>query len=165
MSVGKLQQIGISIALGSCLALGCGKEEKAEKPAAEKSEQPAAGAAAPAPVVNPGVLPNFDTLPTVELPGNFPADVPRYPGARAVKATPDTANEGSWVAQFSTPDEPAKIYANLEPAFAAQGWTTERGDASDGLLLYAHKGERSATYALGTDKGKTIVSLIIVAKP
>lgn len=169
MSVGRLRQVGISIALGSCLALGCGSEES-EKPAGEKSEEPAAGAAAPIPVVNlamvdPTGLPDFDTLPTIELPGNFPEDVPRYPGARTVNATADASSPNDWVAQFSTPDDPAKVNANLVDAFAAQGWSTESMDTSDGIMLYANKGNRFATYALSTAKGTTVVSLILVENP
>lgn len=163
MSVGGFRQIGISIALGSCLALGCGREES-EQPAGEKSEQPPAGAAAPAPVVDSQESQDwFDAQPTVELPGNFPEDVPRYPGARAVKATPDP--EGNWVAQFSTPDDPAKIYANLSDALAAQGWSTEKSEAPDAIMLYANKGNRSLTYALESGKGGTMVSLIILEQP
>ena len=156
MSVGRLRQIGISVALGSCLALACGREE---------SEEPAAGAAAPSTVEMPETLPDFDALPTVELPGNFPDDVPRYPGARVVKATPDPESESNWVAQFSAPDDPAKVYANLAGTFAAQGWSTERVDAPDGIWLRANKGDRSATYALSAVKGKTVIALIIVEKP
>ena len=69
------------------------------------------------------------------------------------------------MAQFSTPDDPAKVYANLADAFAAQGWSTERADSSDGIMLYANKGNRSATYGLSTAKGKTVVSLILVENP
>jgi hypothetical protein len=164
MSVGRLQQIGISVALGSCLALGCGRETS-EQPAGAKSEEPAEGAAAPSAVEISNTLPDFDTLPTVELPGNFPEDVPRYPGARVVKATPDPGSESDWLAQFSAPDDPAKVYANLADTFAAQGWSTERVDAPDGIMLYANKGDRSATYGLSTVKGKTVITLIIVEKP
>jgi hypothetical protein len=163
MSVGGFRQIGISIALGSCLALGCGREES-EQPAGEKSEQPAAGAAAPVPVVDSQESQDwFDAQPTVELPGNFPEDVPRYPGARAVKAVVDT--EGNWVAQFSTPDDPAKIYANLSDALAAQGWSTEKAEEPDSFTLYAKKGDRSLTYALEPGKSGTMVSLIILEQP
>ncbi len=164
MSVGRLRQIGISIALGSCLGLGCGRE-KSEEPAGAKSEEPTAGAAAPPWVVEPDERPDFDALPTVELPGNFPEDVPRYPGARAVKAPPNAESANGWVGQFSSPDDPAKIYANLADAFAAQGWSTEHHDASGGTMLNATKGDRSVTYALESIKGKTVLTLIIVETP
>jgi hypothetical protein len=173
MSVGRLRQIGISLALGSCLALGCSRE-KAQEPAGAKPGESAAGAAAPGesaagaaaelPVAGLGEFPDFDALPTVEVPGSFPQDVPRYPGARAVKATPDPESTGGWVAQFSTPDDPAKVYASLADGFAAQGWSTERADAEEGILLYANRGNRSATYTISAPKGKTILSLIIMEK-
>jgi hypothetical protein len=165
MSVGRLRQVGISIAIGSCLAAGCGSE-KSEEPAGAKSEE-AAGAAAPATVETRQKLPDFDAMPTVELPGDFPDDVPRYPGARAVKAAPDpeSVTESNWLAQFTAADDPATVYANLADSFAAQGWTTERADAPDGIMLYANKGDRSATYALGAVDGKTVMTLIIVERP
>ena len=162
MSVGRLRRIGISLALGSSLALGCGSE-KSEEPAAEKSAEPAAAVVAPAPTGDQQGLPNFSTLPTIELPGNFPGDVPRYPGARLVKANVDT--ETNWVAQFVTPDDPAKVYANLSDVFAEQGWSTERKDVADGIFLYANKGDRSVTYTFESVKGETAVSLIVLQQP
>jgi hypothetical protein len=164
MSVGRLRQIGISIALGSCLGLGCGRE-KSEEPAEAKSEEPAAEAAALGWVVGSEGFPDFHALPTVELPGNFPEDVPLYPGARAVKAPPDAESANGWVGQFSTPDDPAKIYAKLADDFAAQGWSTQSGDGADAIMLFATKGDRSVTYALEPIKGKTVLSLIIVESP
>lgn len=160
MSVGRLRRVGISLAVGSCLALGC-SSEKSEEPAGEKSEAPAA--AAQAPVWTSDAMPNFATLPTIELPGNFPNDVPLYAGARAVKANNDS--ETNWVAQFVTPDDPDKVYANLSDVLAVQGWSTERGDVPDGVILYANKGDRSVTYAMESVKGQTAVSLIIVQQP
>jgi hypothetical protein len=162
MSVGRLRQIGISIALGSCLALGC-DGQKSEEPAGAESKEPAAGAAAPVPAADPKAVPDFDAAPTVELPGNFPQDVPRYPGARFVKAYSES--EGNWVAQFSSPDDPAKVYANLADAFAAQGWSTERAASGDGIMFYANKGDRSVTCGLLPVKGGTNASLVIVGKP
>ena len=180
MSVGRLQRIGISVALGSCVALGCGGE-KSEEPAGAKSEEKAqaqpeepaaarpdeapAEAAAPSAVEPPTTLPDFDTLPSVELPEEFPEDVPLYPGARAVKATPDPEGTSGWVAQFSAADDPEKIYADLSNTFGALGWSTNRVDAEDGILLYANQGDRSVTYLLGTADGKTVISLIIVEEP
>ena len=166
MSVGRLRQVGISVALGSCVVMGCGGE-KSEEAAGAKSEEPAGAKpeeAAPSTPVARATLPDFDTLPTVELPEDFPVDVPLLPGARAVKATPDPESEGSWVAQFSAVDDPATLYAGLADTFAARDWSTQRVDVPDGIILYANKGDRFVTYVLSTDKGKTVVSLLIVAE-
>jgi hypothetical protein len=169
MSVGRLRQVGISIALGSSLVLGCGSETT-ETPAVDKTQEPGAEATAPAPAVDPAAvspaeLPDFDTLPTVELPAAFPKDVPLYPGARTVKATPDPWTPENWVAQFSTPDAPATVSASLVDTLAAQGWTTESTQVSDGIMVYANKDGRSATYALSTSRGKTVMSVIFIANP
>jgi len=163
MTVGRVRRVGIAVALGAWLALGCGSDE---------AEQPAAAPQSPVAVIDPGAadsgrsdsqgLPDFDSLPTIELPANFPIDVPLYPGARAVKANPDQWSPTSWVAQFSTPDEPAKVSVALVDALAAQGWTTESVTASDGIMVYANKDQRAATYALSTAKGKTVMTLVLI---
>jgi len=144
MLVGTLRQLGISIALGSCLALGCG---------GEKSETPAAGGKAAS-------VPPVADVWTTELPANFPDDVPRYPGAEVVKARPPS--EAGFVVGFSTSDEPAKVAAYFADAFAAQGWSTNRVDAPEGIMVFADKGDRSATYGVGTAEGKTQIDLLVI---
>lgn len=158
MSVGKLRSVGICLALGSGLALGCGSEE-AQKPAAQPGSQTA--------VVDPGsgdtaALPDFDVMPTIELPAAFPKDVPLYANARVVKATPDQWNPVNWVAQFSTEDEPSKVSAGLVDSLAAEGWAAESTTVADGIMVYANKEQRLATYALSPSRGKTLMTLIIV---
>jgi hypothetical protein len=66
------------------------------------------------------------------------------------------------VAQFSTPDEPAKVNVALVDALAAQGWTTESVSVSDGIMVYANKDQRAATYALSTARGKTVMTLVLI---
>jgi len=144
MRVGRLRQLGISIALGSCLALGCG---------GEKSETPASAGKAAS-------VPTIADVWTKELPANFPEDVPRYPGAEVVKARP--SSEAGFVAGFSTPDDPAKVASYFADALAAQGWSTNRVDAPEGIVVFADKGERSATYGVGTAEGKTQIDLLVI---
>lgn len=151
MVVGTLRRFGFSIALGSCLALGCG---------GEKSEMPAADAAAPTTAGEPGIPPVVGDVWLKELPGNFPEDVPLYPGAEVLKARP--GSEANWSVGFSTPDDPAKVAAYFADAFAAQGWSTQRVDAPEGIMVFADKGDRSATYGVGSVEGKTQIDLLIV---
>jgi hypothetical protein len=156
MVIGTLRQAfrltGISIALGSCLALGCGGDtSETATPDAGSAAATADKAAAPAPVEEVWIA---------ELPANFPEDVPRYPGAEVVRARP--SSEEGWSVGFSTTDDPAKVAAYFADAFAAQGWSTQRVDAPEGIMVFADKGERSATYGVGTAEGKTQMDLLVI---
>ena len=153
--VGRLRQLGISVALGSCLALGCGGEKSETPGAAATPETPTPSAAAP---VQPKAV--FEDVWVTELPGNFPEDVPRYPGAEVVKARP-TSEAGISVA-FSTADDPAKVASYFADQFAAQGWATNRVDAPEGIMVFADKGDRSATYGVASAEGKTQIDLLVV---
>jgi len=153
MQVSRLRQLGVSIALGSCLALGCG---------GEKSETPDAAATAESPSTagKPAVAPLVADVWVKEMPANFPKDVPLYPGAELVKARP--ASEPGFSMGFSTADDPAKVASYFADAFAAQGWSTNRVDAPEGIMVFADKGERSATYGVGTAEGKTQIDLLVI---
>jgi len=156
MRVGRLRQLGISVALGSCLALGCGGEEKSETPDDAATAESRSAAPAPAPVARPLV----EDIWLTELPADFPEDVPRYPGAEVVKARP--SSEAGFVAGFTTTDDPAKVASYFADALAAQGWSTNRVDAPEGIVVFADKGERSATYGVGTAEGKTQIDILVV---
>ena len=95
-----------------------------------------------------------------ELPENFPDDIPRYPGAEVVKARP--ASEEGLSVGFSTTDDPAKVAAYFADQFAAQGWATNRVDAPEGIMVFADKGDRSATYGVASAEGKTQIDLLVV---
>ena len=86
--------------------------------------------------------------------------MPRYPGAEVVKSRP--ASEAGWSVAFSTSDDPAKVAAYFADAFAAQGWSTQRVDAPEGIMVFADKGDRSATYGVGTVEGKTRIDLLVI---
>lgn len=153
---GRLRRLGIWVALGSCLALACGGEEKPEAPgAAATPETPSA--AAPA---KPEQVEVIQDVWLTELPANFPEDIPRYPGAEVVKARP--ASESGISVGFSTMDDPAKVAAYFADQFAAQGWATNRVDAPEGIMVFADKGDRSATYGVASADGKTQIDLLVV---
>ncbi len=153
--LGRLRQLGISVALGSCLAVGCGGE-KSETPGAATTTEPPK-AAAPA---QPEQLAPIADVWVTELPANFPQDIPRYPGAELVKARPPS--EAGITAAFSTTDDPAKVAAYFADQFAAQGWATNRVDAPEGIMVFADKGDRSATYGVASAEGKTQIDLLVV---
>src|SRR5262245_48996218 len=128
--MGAFRQLGISLALGSCLALGCGGE-KSETPAPTPTPPAATGAnpaAAPAPMPPPEKM--FQRVWVTELPANFPEDVPQYPGAEVVKARP-TSEAGTSVT-WSTGDDMVKVASFYADQLAAKGWSTNRVDAPEG---------------------------------
>jgi len=155
MQVSRLRQLGISIALGSCLALGCGGEKSETPDAAATAGSPPTAAAG-----TPKAAPLVEDVWLKEMPKNFPEDIPLYPGATLVRARPPS--DAGFSMGFSTPDEPAKVASYFADAFAAQGWSTNRVDAPEGIMVFADKGDRSATYGVGTAEGKTQIDLLVV---
>jgi hypothetical protein len=154
---GRLRRLGFSVALGSWLALACGGDEKPETPGAAATSEPP-GAAAPA--QPPEKVEIIEDVWLTELPENFPEDIPRYPGAEVVKARPPS--EDGISVGFTTTDDPAKVAAYFADQFAAQGWATNRVDAPEGIMVFADKGDRSATYGVASAEGKTQIDLLVV---
>jgi hypothetical protein len=159
--MGALRQLGISVALGSCLALGCGGE-KSETPAPAPTP-PAATGQAPAAAKPPEAPVLMEDVWVTDLPANFPADLPRYPGAEVLKARP-TSEAGISVA-FTTSDDPAKVATYYADQLAAQGWATNRVDAPEGIVVFADKGQRSATFGVAPVEGKTQIDLLVIEMP
>jgi hypothetical protein len=151
----RLRRLGISVALGSCLALACSGEKSETPGTGATTEPPAAGAPA-----TPEKVEIIQDVWLTELPENFPEDIPRYPGAEVVKARP--SSESGISVGFSTTDDPAKVAAYFADQFAAQGWATNRVDAPEGIMVFADKGDRSATYGVASAEGKTQIDLLVV---
>ena len=161
--MGAFRQLGISLALGSFLALGCGGE-KSETPAPTPPPAPTAPnpAAAPAPApISPDKM--FQDVWLTELPANFPDDVPQYPGAELVKARP--TNEEAVSVAWSTGDEVVKVASFYADQLAAKGWATNRIDAPEGIVVFADKGKRSMTLGVTPNEGKTTIDLLVVQMP
>jgi hypothetical protein len=156
MRVVTLRMLGVLVALGSSLALGCGGE-KSETPEAAPATPAAPSAAAPA---APGPSAAVEDVWVTELPANFPDDVPQYPGAEVIRARPNI--EQGVVAEFSATDDPGKVASYFADALAAKGWSTNRVDAPEGTMIFADKGERSATYGVATVDGKTKIDLLVI---
>lgn len=144
MSRSRLGLVGIvaSLLVGALLALGCGsrKSEEASTAAGE---------------TNPG-----EEGWSATLPADFPPDLPIYPGATVSKATevPGENLKAGW----TTPDEPKKVASYYTDAFTGQGWSTQRVDRDDGILVLADKPSRTATIGIGTRHGKTTIDLLAV---
>ena len=151
MSRSRVGLVGIVASLLVCalLALGCGsrKSEKASSPT------PSAGETSPG-------APKPPEEASATLPADFPTDLPIYPGATVSKATevPGTNLKASW----TTADEPNKVASYYTDALTGQGWSTQRVNRDDGILVFADKRSRSATIGIGTSKGKTTIDLLAV---
>ncbi len=143
--------IGAWVSIGALVALGCGGEKK-EAPAAA----PAPGATAGQPAVPAAIADAWSST----LPADFPSDVPIYPASTVVKSkeTPENGVKVGW----TTADDPAKVASFYSDSLAAQGWSTQRVDGGDGILVFADKGPRSLTFGIGSAEGKTQIDLLLV---
>lgn len=143
-----------AFALGVVLA--CGGDTQEAAPAAEapaEAEGPAAASKLPQ-------SPDSTPVWTTELPADFPADVPLYPGAEVVRVR-ISADQGTAVT-LSVPDDVEKVASFYADSFAAEGWSTQIAKAPNGTGVFADKTERRvATMMRGTEEG-TLVELVIV---
>jgi hypothetical protein len=134
-------------------ALGCGSGEPAQ-PAASEPAAPAA----PAPMPPDAVVSQTPEW-SGELPPDFPADVPRYPGSKVASAR-GTEDLGVSVTLGMTDgvDAVVKFYAD---GLAAQGWQTQTQATPDGTMLIADKEGRRAQALVHPGGDGTLVEMII----
>ena len=143
-----------ALALG--VALACGGDTQEAAPAAKAPA--AAWKPAPPPELPPP--PSSPPILTTELPADFPADVPRYPGAEVIQSR-ISADEGMTVT-FSVGDDAEKVVSFYADSLAAEGWSTDIKKGPDGSVIFADKAERQVgTMVRRTDEG-TLVELVIV---
>jgi hypothetical protein len=94
----------------------------------------------------------------VELPKDFPADVPVYPGATIL--TSMTTPDGVMVSTQSTADA-TKVVDFYKQKLTGDGWTVE-GEMNMGpqrIISFA-KGDRQVTVTAASDEGQTHISLM-----
>ena len=143
-----------ALALG--VALACGGDTREATPAAKtpaEAWKPAPPPELPPPPSSPPVL-------TTELPADFPADVPLYPGAEVIQSR-ISADEGTTVT-LSVGDDVGKVVSFYADGLAAEGWSTDIKRTPDGSVIFADKAERQVgTMVRRTDEG-TLVELVIV---
>ena len=90
--------------------------------------------------------------------------MPRYPGADVVKAALDARAPASSAA-FTTGDDIGKVASYFADTLAAQGWSTQRIDGPDGIMVFADKGARSATVVIASAEDKTTIDLLVIEMP
>jgi hypothetical protein len=134
--------------------LGCGSEEKPPAPPSTAPEAtPPAAPGAPEPVAE---APEW----AGELPVDFPADVPRYPGAKVASAR---GNEEVGVAvTFDSADGLAAVAKFYSDSLAAQGWQTQTQELPEGTMIMAEKEDRRASALVRSGGQATLIQLIVV---
>jgi hypothetical protein len=131
-----------ALALG--VALACGGAEAGE---------PAAASKLPA---SPDSTPVWST----ELPADFPADVPLYPGAEVVQARVST--DGGTSVTLSIEDDAETVASFYADSLAGEGWSTDIATAPNGSAIFADKPERRVgAMVRSTDEG-TQVELTVI---
>jgi hypothetical protein len=142
-----------ALALG--VALACGGDTQEAAPAAKALESASAQKLPPPPSSPP--------IYTTELPADFPADVPLYPGAEVVQSS-ISMDEGTTVT-LVVEDDVEKVASFYADSLAAAGWSTDIKTAPDGSAIFADKTERRVGARVrSTDEG-TRIELIIVRVP
>jgi|GEM_PF-6345138 len=92
----------------------------------------------------------------VPLPEGFPADAPRYPGARVAAASaihPDAK------ITLQTTDDAAKVHAFYTSALADQGWEILTKTPATSGALEARKGGRPLEIEIQTAAGITTIEM------
>lgn len=151
--------LAILLLLGGLQA--CGGDEEPAAPA------PGPETAAPTPKPPPARPQAPPTTPEplvpVEIPANFPADIPRHPDATAVDVK-TTADMGLVLA-LVIPNTPAEVTAYYTDSLAAEGWSTSEQSMPDGRALFADKGDRSAAFVIAEEGEGTRVSIVVTELP
>ena len=176
--------IGTSIAATavSLLLLGCGAEEDPDRqqPAAEQSAAPES-APAPAPEAMNQVVEQMDpdgkrmhltaTSPTgrkfqasigdeVEIPAEFPSDVPIFPGATPM-ASMSAPDEGI-IVTFKSGNAQQEIFDYYESELPKSGWSLQTDEnAGSQLSLDAIKEGRKVSVIVAGTEGDARVSVIV----
>jgi hypothetical protein len=112
---------------------------------------------------DPGVPAELPLAGGTEMPANFPADVPRYPGARVELAR--ASADGGLALRLSMEAEVEEVVSFYADSFAAEGWSTEIRESTQGSAVIADKGSRKAAVVVNEIEGGSEVDLIVATLP
>ena len=167
MALGSARSKALVPLLLALAAPGCGSEESpapsaapaapAPAPAAPRAEAPAAQAQPAIPV--PEVVEEAPEW-TGELPNDFPADVPHYPGAKVTSAKGNA--EIGIAVTFDSPDDREAVARFYADGLAASGWQVQLDDIPEGRMIVAQKEDRQANAIVYQGGQGTVVNLIVV---
>ncbi len=95
----------------------------------------------------------------VEMPKDFPSDVPIYPGAKVLMAM-DLGKAHSL--QLRCPDERAKVAAFFKEKMKENGWSSEGTiDTPQLVMVHGKKGDRSLSVSVTSDDNGTMATVTI----
>lgn len=95
----------------------------------------------------------------VELPSDFPDDVPVFPDATLVTSV--SAPDGIMLSSESTAN-PEDVLAFYKKELGSEGWTTEAEMNMGGQRMISFsKGDRQVTITASSDEGQTQISLTL----
>jgi len=95
----------------------------------------------------------------VELPADFPDDVPVFPDATLVTSV--SAPDGIMLSSESTA-KPDDVLAFYKKELGSEGWTTEAEMNMGGQrMISLSKGDRQVTITASSDEGQTQISLTV----
>lgn len=96
----------------------------------------------------------------VEIPTDFPSDVPIYSGAKPLVAMQMEAQGQSLT--LESVDSLDNVYQFYVDALQANGWTLDaQMDLGGQKMIAAKKGNQSAVVSIGTSEGKTQIVLTV----
>ncbi len=98
----------------------------------------------------------------VEIPADWPDDVPTLADAKVVAAT--TTGKGHMMA-MKTGQSPKGVFDFYLEQLAAAGWEINiKTETTESILISAGKGERNANVMSSKDDGSTVVNVIVSSK-
>jgi hypothetical protein len=141
--------------LGLALVSGCNEkpQSQAKAPAAPSPAMQAAQPE-PAPTPEPEVA---QTSKPGQLPGDFPSDIPVYPGATSDQGL-SIPGQGMLVT-FNTVAAPSDVVAFYDEELPKRGWTVQAGDSEHRIV--AHKGDREASIMIMASGAQTEIGVSV----
>jgi len=95
----------------------------------------------------------------VEMPKDFPSDVPIYPGAKVLMAM-DLGKAHNL--QLRCPDERAKVAAFFKEKMKENGWSSEGTiDTPQLVMVHGKKGDRSLSVSVTSDDNGTMANVTV----
>jgi hypothetical protein len=138
--------------LALALGLACGGEDSAA---------PMAAGEAPARIEIPEVVveePGSAEVAQNELPRDYPADLPTFPGAKPTTSMLIPGGTGMVVFSAASPvEEVSAFYAKALPE---QGWTVKQ-TSEDGKRIQASKDQRSATVSIESGADGSEIAVVL----
>jgi hypothetical protein len=144
----KARVVGSICAVLALSWVACGGSDE---PAPNAAPEPGAAAPAPEPEIPAEIVRG-------ELPKEYPADLPMYPGA-----TPTTSllAGGTGLIVLSATAPAADVLAHYRNELPSQGWTVDEV-TEDPASISAHKGGRTARISISpSDEGSTEIGVAI----